>query len=330
MRTELALDADAEAENAKERSCANAICDPRIAPMMMNGRSSFTGSNSARVQAYCTGMLDEEIRQFLHKNGIWLDTDKGQHFLTDASVLEDIVTVADIQSSDSIIEIGPGIGILTRELLSRAGSVTAIEIDPRMIPLLRIFTMNEHAELAKNLTIVEGNALQAPMPTEEYKIVANIPYHITSPLLTHALLESPRRPKSLTLLIQREVAENICSEESDSMLTILVRLFGTPSLVRLVPPRCFLPPPKVDSAVLHIECFTEPKTGHEEVQRILKLAKLAFSKRRKMLRNTIGEMPSGADAMIQVGIDAMRRPQTLTIDEWIALDKALTSLRASS
>ncbi len=298
--------------------------------MMISGRSSLTGSNAARKQAYCTGMLADEIRQFLHKNGIWLDTNKGQHFLTDESVLEDIVTVADIRKTDEIVEIGPGIGILTRELLSRAGHVTAIEIDPRMIPLLRIFTMNEQAELAKNLTIVEANALQTPMPSVPYKIVANIPYHITSPLLTHALLESPQRPTSLTLLIQREVAENICSIESDSIPTILVRLFGTPSLIRLVPPSCFLPPPKVDSAVIHIECFSAPKAHPESIERILKLSRLAFSKRRKMLRNTVGEMPSGREAMTQVGIEPTRRPQTLSIDEWIALDKALTEIRASS
>ncbi|MSR67839.1 ribosomal RNA small subunit methyltransferase A, partial [Candidatus Peribacteria bacterium] len=253
----------------------------------------------------------------------------GQHFLIDESVLEDIVTVADIKKTDSIVEIGPGIGILTRELLSRAGHVTAIEIDPRMIPLLRIFTMNENAELSKNLTIVEGNALQAAMPSEAYKVVANIPYHITSPLLTHLLLESPKRPTAMTLLIQREVAENICSQESDSMLTVLVRLFGTPSLVRLVPPHCFLPPPKVDSAVLHIECFAEPKADLETVKRILKLSKLAFSKRRKMLRNTIGETPGGTEAMQEASIDPMRRPQTLSTDEWIMLDKALMAIRSA-
>lgn len=275
-------------------------------------------------------MFADDIRQFLRRNNLRLDTEKGQHFLIDESVLEDIVTVADIRKTDAIVEIGPGIGILTRELLSRAEHVTAIEIDPRMIPLLRIFTMSKASELAKNLTIVEANALQTPMPIEEYKIVANIPYHITSPLLTHLLIESTKRPTSLTLLIQREVAENICSEESNSILTILVRLFGTPSMIRLVPPQCFLPPPNVDSAVIHIECFPQPKADPETIQRILKLSKLAFSKRRKMLRNTVGEMPGGREAMERIGIDAMRRPQTLSIDEWIALDKALTDIRASS
>ncbi len=269
-------------------------------------------------------MLLDEIRQFLKQNGIYLDTDKGQHFLIDEFVLEDIIAAAHLKPTDRIVEIGPGIGILTRELLKSVSHVTAIEIDNTLIPFLRVFTGIGNPKL----TIVQGSALEVPMPSDHpYTIVANIPYHITSPLLTHTLIEAERRPTSLTLLIQREVAENICSEESSSILTVLVRLFGTPSLVRLVEPECFFPQPKVDSAVLHIECFAEPKANRETVQHILKLAKLAFTQRRKMLRNSIGAMPKGPEAMLEAKIDPKRRPQTLTIDEWIALDAALQHLR---
>lgn len=266
-------------------------------------------------------MLNEEVRDFLRGKGIRLDIDKGQHFLIDEDVLQEIVATADIQPSDHIVEIGPGIGILTRELLKHAAHVTAIEIDLSLIPLLRIFTGIGNPKLE----IVTGNALQIPMPTTPYKVVANIPYHITAPLLTHLLLESSVRPTSMTMLIQREVAENICSPESDSLLTILVRLYGKPLFVRRVSKEAFLPPPKVESAVLHIDCFPQPLTDKPTTERMLKLAKLAFSKRRKMLSNTIGEMPRGADAMQAAGIDAKRRPQTLTIDEWIVLDTALRS-----
>ncbi len=269
-------------------------------------------------------MLDEEVRHFLRSNGIHLDTDQGQHFLIDEFVLEDILATADLQPSDRIVEIGPGIGILTRELLKHVSHVTAIEIDKTLIPFLRVFTKIGNPKLE----IINGSALEVPMPhVGSYKIVANIPYHITSPFLTHALIEAVRRPTSLTLLIQREVAENICSEESSSILTVLVRLFGTPSLIRLVPPECFFPRPKVDSAVLHIDCFQEPKANPETVQRILKLAKLAFTHRRKMLSNSIGATPQGHEAMVEAKIDPKRRPQTLTIDEWIALDKALEAIR---
>ncbi len=270
-------------------------------------------------------MLDEEVRTLLRQSGMRLDTDAGQHFLIDEETLEDIVAVSDLKSSDHIIEVGPGIGILTRELTKRVRKVTAIEIDERFVGILKLFAVG-HGELE----VILGNALHTPMPTEPYKVVANIPYHITSPLLTHLLLESPRRPTSMTLLIQREVAENICSKESVSMLTILTRLFGMPSLIRLVAKEAFLPPPQVDSAVLHIECFPEPKTDLPAIERILKLAKLCFTQKRKMLSNTMGQMPGGTEAMTTTTIDPKRRPQTLTIDEWIALDKALEAIRMKS
>ncbi len=270
-------------------------------------------------------MLDEEIRKLLHRYGIRLDTDAGQHFLIDEEVLEDIVTVADLQPEDHIVEIGPGIGILTQELTKRVKKVTAIEIDPRFINLLK-----EFARGTAELEVIRGNALHTPMPSTPYKVVANIPYHITSPLLTHLLLESPVRPGSLTLLIQREVAENICSTDSDSILTILVRLFGAPSLIRIVAPESFLPSPKVDSAVLHIEMLQTPPVDTDTAKRILKLAKLAFAQKRKMLSNTIGQMPGGEEAMKKLSIDPKRRPQTLTSDEWIRLESVVAAIRTSS
>lgn len=267
-------------------------------------------------------MLLDEVRQFLRKNGVRLDTDLGQHVLIDEDVLQDIIAVADLQSSDHVVEIGPGIGILTRELLKHAAKVTAIEIDARLIPLLKEFARKPNAN-GHELIVIEGNALHEPMPTTPYKVVANIPYHITSPLLAHLLLGSAVRPMSVTLLIQREVAENICSTQSDSLLTILVRLYGKPSFIRCVSQRAFLPPPKVESAVLHIACFPQPRVDLHTVERILKIAKLAFSKRRKMLNNTLGKTPIGTEAMQAASIDPKRRPQTLTIDEWIALEAAI-------
>jgi 16S rRNA (adenine1518-N6/adenine1519-N6)-dimethyltransferase len=255
--------------------------------------------------------------------GGWRKT-SDQHFLIDEETLQDIVIVADLTHSDHIVEVGPGIGVLTRELTKRVKKVTAIEIDPRFPRLLKQFAAGK-AELDIQL----ANALHTPMPLEPYKVVANIPYHITSPLLTHLLLESPVRPTSLTLLIQREVAENICSKGSDSILTVLVRMFGIPSLIRLVSKEAFLPPPEVDSAVIHIECYAEPKVDNATAEKILKLAKLAFAKRRKMLCNSIGETPHGAEALVAANIADTRRPQTLTIEEWIALEKAISKLKTA-
>lgn len=271
---------------------------------------------------HTVSMLADEVRQFLAQRKIVLNTDLGQHFLIAEEVLDVILAAGDVAEDDTVVEIGPGIGILTRELVGRAKTVRAVEIDPRMSMLLPQFVGDEYKD---RLQVVTENALQTVLPSTPYKVVANIPYHITSPLLRHLLLESPRRPVSMTLLIQREVAENICGEGSDGLLTILVNLFGIPSLLAVVPPEAFLPPPKVDSAILQIDCFPTPKADPDTVQRVLSLAKHAFSQKRKMLSNTVGKLPGGPKAMEACSIAPTRRPQTLTTDEWIALANAVSA-----
>jgi len=258
--------------------------------------------------------LKQTVRQFCSKYLLRLNTDLGQHFLVNEEVLGQIVNAAQIEKSDHIVEIGPGIGVLTKELLANAGKVTAIEVDKRMIPVLEVYT-----EEQDHLTTIHSNALEAEFPHEPYKIVANIPYHITSPLLRHAFLESKTLPTSMTLLIQKEVAEKICSETDAGILTILVRLFGTPRMVVNVPPKCFLPPPKVDSAVIHIDCFAEPIAPPETIEEIFKLTKLAFSQKRKMISNTLGKMEQGMERLEKAGISPDRRPQALSIEEWKTL-----------
>jgi 16S rRNA (adenine1518-N6/adenine1519-N6)-dimethyltransferase len=267
--------------------------------------------------------LRESVGQFLQSRGLRLNTDLGQHFLIDEDILETIIHTADISETDHVLEIGPGIGVLTKELLEHAGNVTTIEFDDRLIPLLKGYlAINDISnQRISELTIIQGNALHVAFPSEPYKIVANIPYHITSPLLRHAFLESGTRPTSMTLLIQREVAENICNIEDAGILTILVALFGKPEIACLVPPKSFLPPPKVDSAVLHISCFDEPKADKETIEEIFKLTKIAFGQKRKMLRNTLGLFQDIAERLSRLGIEQTRRPQTLSVDEWIALTK---------
>ncbi len=256
----------------------------------------------------------QDIPSFLRSHGIRLNKDLGQHFLKDQAILKKIVETADIKPEDHIVEIGAGIGVLTSELTKKAKCVTSIEIDERMISLL-----NEYTQNPTNLTVIQGNALKVPFPNESYKIVANIPYHITSPLLRHAFLESERKPESMTLLIQKEVAEKICEDEDRSQLTILVQLFGEPKLIKKVPPEAFIPPPEVDSAILHIKCFEKPLADEETVEEIFRLTKIAFGKRRKMLRNSIGELPDGMERLEKAGIEETRRPQTLSVEEWIKL-----------
>ncbi|MDD5469982.1 MAG: 16S rRNA (adenine(1518)-N(6)/adenine(1519)-N(6))-dimethyltransferase RsmA [Candidatus Peribacteraceae bacterium] len=261
--------------------------------------------------------LGDTVRQFCSAHRLHLNTDLGQHYLIDEEILQTIVTSAALRPDDVAVEIGPGIGVLTRKLLEKARAVLAIELDKRVIPLL-----HEFVGKSDKLQVIQDNALRVPLPEEPYKIVANIPYHITSPLLRHAFLESKRIPASLTLLIQREVAEKICDEKDAGMLTILVRLFGKPRIAALVPPSAFLPPPKVNSAVLHIECFAEPLVEPQVIEEIFTLTKLAFGQKRKMLRNTLGTLPDGMEQLSQANIDPERRPQTLSIEEWIALARS--------
>lgn len=264
--------------------------------------------------------LADQVRDLLHAHGIKLNHELGQNFLIHEGVLEAIVESAGIEPKDHVVEIGPGIGVLTQYLLSLAGHVTVIELDTRFEPILKKFVRPVEGS-EKKLTFIQGNALEVPMPEKPYKIVANIPYHITSPLLRHVFLESTRSPTSMTLLIQKEVAEKICDRNHAGLLTITVALFGTPNLMLQVPKQCFLPPPEVESAVLHIECFAKPIADATTIDAVLRLAKAAFGQKRKMLSNSLGQSPSGKERMQKAGIDPMRRPETLSVDEWIALAK---------
>ncbi len=263
-------------------------------------------------------MLRDSVSAFLSAHGFRLEKKFGQNYLIEQEVLDVIVETADLKKTDRVVEIGPGIGILTKELLPRVGSVTAIELDARVLPLLLQYC-KPVLDAGGKMEIIQGNALSVPFPETPYKIVANIPYHITSPLLRHAFLESTRPPEALTLMIQREVAEKIVDTEHAGLLTILVAIFGTPELVAIVPPKCFLPPPEVDSAILHIRSHEKPLADAATVERIFRLTKIAFGQKRKMLRNSLGHFPEGAKAMEEVGIDPMRRPETLDIEEWIDL-----------
>lgn len=261
--------------------------------------------------------LADQVRQFCKKQKLSMNTDLGQHFLIDDVVLDGILDAGNIQPTDTVLEIGAGIGILTTELLGKTRNVTTIEIDTKLIPLLHAYIKARGEN--KLPTVIEGNALNVAFPTVPYKIVANIPYHITSPLLRHAFLEGEQAPTSLTLLIQREVAEKICDTKDAGMLTVIVALFGKARIVMNVPPHCFLPPPKVESAVLHIDCYEKPLADRDTMDRIFVLTKHAFSQKRKMLRNTLGSLPEGEEMMAACNIEPTRRPQTLSIEEWIAL-----------
>lgn len=235
----------------------------------------------------------------------------GQNFLKSESTLNKIIETAELSPKDHIIEIGPGLGILTIELAKKAKKVTTIELDKDLIPILEKTLTNY-----KNIKIIHGDALKFIPPKTKYKIAANIPYYITSPLLNH-FLQAKNKPTTITLLVQKEVAEKIIQlEPKMSILSLQVALFGKARLIKKIPKTAFHPQPKVDSAILHIKLHQKSNT--KEALHILTLAKIAFSQKRKKLRNTLFKQ-----LKITPKISPDRRPETLSVQEWRKLTKSL-------
>jgi 16S rRNA (adenine1518-N6/adenine1519-N6)-dimethyltransferase len=242
----------------------------------------------------------------------------GQNFLQDESALQKIVSVADIQPDDSILEIGPGLGSLTRYLALVSQSVTAVELDEHLFPALQA-TLAPYA----NVRLVHGDILELNsaklMETPEYVVVANIPYYITSAVIRH-LLESPSRPRRIVLTVQREVAERICARAGGmSLLALSVQVYGKPSIEKTIPAAAFYPSPKVDSAVVKIEIYPEPVIPSAHLDNFFRLAKAGFSQKRKTLRNSLGALVGREQAesfLTGAGIDPMRRAETLSLEEW--------------
>ncbi len=265
--------------------------------------------------------LRETVTGFCKKHRIGMDTNAGQHFLIDEDVLRDIIAASGLRPDDHVLEVGAGLGILTKELVAHAGRVTTIEQDRRWLDPLNAY-LNTPAIPKGKLAILNANALDVPPPSEPYIVIANIPYHITAPLLRQLFLESTSRPRSATLLVQKEVAEKLAETPPSTFLGVLVALAGTTRIVRIVPPASFLPPPKVESAVIRIDAHEPALVTTSEAKAILGFASAAFAGKRKMLRGTIGKLQGGMERLEAAGIDPERRPQTLTIAEWIALVRA--------
>ncbi len=254
----------------------------------------------------------------------------GQHFLVDRGALAAIVEAAELTDRDDVLEIGPGPGVLTTVLADRARSVTAVEIDERMVTVLTD-TVGDRA----NVRIVRADALEVDLygaaarpPT---RVVANLPYQITSPLLIK-FLEDPRRAALIVVLVQEEVARRIVAQPGDAkergFLSVFVQSFADPRIVRTVPARSFRPPPKVDSAIVALRAKATPAFSPLDGPAFLALVSDAFRHRRKQLRSALGfEAGIGkerADAALRAaGIAATRRPEELGVAEWVALATAL-------
>jgi len=256
----------------------------------------------------------------LKRYGLRADKSLGQNFLQDDFALESIVSAAGIQTTDTVLEIGPGLGSLTRYLAASAKSVVAVELDLNLLAPLQ-------AVLAPypNTRVVHGNILELSIrdliEVNEYLVVANIPYYITSAVIRH-LLESDVKPRRIVLTIQKEVAERICAKPGDlSLLALSVQVYGTPHIAARIPAEAFFPAPKVDSAVLCIDILPQPQIKPELLKTFFKLIKAGFSQKRKTLRNSLSAglhiAPIAAEELLTKGsIVSQRRAETLSIAEW--------------
>jgi 16S rRNA (adenine1518-N6/adenine1519-N6)-dimethyltransferase len=263
------------------------------------------------------------VAGLLRRAGLHAKKGLGQNFLSDPGVLRKIVQAAALPADALVLEIGPGLGSLTRHLARAAAHVVAVELDADILPALQ-----EALGGAQNVTVIHGDILQQEMAglidEPGYLVVANIPYYITSAVIRH-LLEAPVKPARLVLTMQKEVAERICAKPGDmSLLALSVQVYGAPRQAARIPAGAFYPPPKVDSAVLRVDLYPQPRIPDDQLDTFFRLAKLAFAQKRKTLRNTLSAglrwPPETATRLLeQAGIDPMRRAETLSLDEWAQL-----------
>jgi 16S rRNA (adenine1518-N6/adenine1519-N6)-dimethyltransferase len=251
----------------------------------------------------------------------------GQNFLQDPLALEKIVSVAEIQSSDTVLEIGPGLGSLTRYLAISAKEVVAVELDENLLlPLKAILTPYP------NIRLIHGDILKlSPKDLNlenDYIVVANIPYYITSAVIRQ-LLESESKPRRIVLTLQKEVAQRICAEPGDmSLLALSVQVYGKPRIAAHIPANAFFPAPKIDSAVLIVDIYSSPQIKKELITTFFKLIKAGFSQKRKTLRNSLSSglhisPAEAANLLTRMNIDPQRRAETLSIEEWEKLSETL-------
>jgi 16S rRNA (adenine1518-N6/adenine1519-N6)-dimethyltransferase len=246
----------------------------------------------------------------------------GQNFLFDPAHLDRIIAAADVTPADTVLEIGPGAGSLTRRLAEVATRVIAVELDNRLLPIL-------HHTLAglANVTLLHADILTLNLQSlvsNHYKVVANIPYHLTSVIIRH-LLTGPVKPSVIVLTVQREVADRICAAPPEmSLLAVSVQFYGRPRLAGDIPAGAFYPKPDVDSAIVRIDLFAQPALPDSDGAQFFRIVKAGFGQKRKQLRNALsaGLKLEGVEAEARLraaGIDPARRAETLTMEEWLKL-----------
>lgn len=256
----------------------------------------------------------------------------GQHFLVDERVLQRMASAADLSPDDTVVEVGPGLGVLTRELAREAGRVVAVEIDPAMVAALQ-----ETISPLPNVTIVNADILECTPESligdaASYKVVGALPYNIASAVLRH-FLEATTKPRLMVVALQKEVARTVAAKPGEmSLLSVGVQFYGRPAIVDYVAARSFYPPPKVESAIVRIDVYERPPVEVADERGFFSVVRGGFATPRKQLHNSLahglGLEPAETAAILEeADIDRQRRAETLSLGEWAAVYRAVTEKR---
>jgi len=273
----------------------------------------------------------DTIKNFFRENNISPSRDRGQNFLVDEKVLEKIIESANLKKDDVVLEIGAGFGTLTERLAQKAGKIITVESDRGILPILR-----RNLENYKNVEIIEKDVLsvvnyESKIMNYEYKIVANLPYQITS-IVLRKFLENEPRPNEMMVMVQKEVAERICAISGEmSILAVSVQFFGQPEIIQIVPRSSFYPTPEVDSAILRISRIkneSETNLKRMDAKDFFRVVKVGFSARRKQLHNNLAnglrlKSEEAKNILLDLGLDIQVRAQDLSVDDWINLGNKL-------
>jgi len=302
---------------------------------------------AARRRRYLKAVsLLAQTKRLLRHFNLRVKKGLGQHFLIDEEVLKLITSAAELTSTDVIMEIGPGLGVLTKELARQAGWVIAIELDSKLAAILKqtlvsfsnVTIINEDVLQLDSAALLQEQKAKFPPPIDSpfsYKVVANLPYYITSPVLRH-FLDARLKPQVMVVMVQKEVAEVIVAEPGQmSLLSISVQFYGEPTIISYVPAQCFYPKPEVDSAILRVTLYPQPAVAVTDEGSFFKLVRAGFSASRKQICNSLAqglELPKAEvlSLLERVSIMPQRRAETLTLEEWARLWQVFTRLGEST
>ncbi|MFC2003776.1 16S rRNA (adenine(1518)-N(6)/adenine(1519)-N(6))-dimethyltransferase RsmA [Chloroflexota bacterium] len=293
-----------------------------------------------------SGSLLAQTKRLLRRFELQARKSLGQHFLIDRDVLKSIVSTAELSSTDTVVEIGPGLGMLTRELEGKAGLVIAVEVDSKLSALLRetlassenvVIINRDILKIEPESLLQEQKAVSLPEAISpfSYKVVANLPYYITSPVMRQ-FLEAKVKPEIMVVMVQKEVAKAIAAEPGKmSLLSVSVQFYGKPKIIRYVPAQCFYPAPEVDSAILRVDLYPQPPIAVTDERSFFELVRAGFSAPRKQIVNSLTQGLKWPKAEVlslleKAGIMPQRRAEALTLDDWVLLWQVFTRERKSA